>query len=175
MPKIFTALLIGSVTLALSGCGAFYPNWGATGLPESPTSQEATSETESNSPTAQPQASETPTITESATPSQTANSELAQTGVEIIMASVDEGAGILMVVAQMPALMESGGKCILRFISGSVEKSVEVKAEPSSDYTQCFPVEIELSELPRGTGVVTVSYISAEHVGLSKGQSVVIP
>jgi hypothetical protein len=65
--------------------------------------------------------------------------------------------------------------CKMRFIGSDVEKELEVRAEPSSDYTQCFPIEFPLSELPSGNGVVTVSYDSEFHFGSSSATSVVIP
>jgi hypothetical protein len=52
---------------------------------------------------------------------------------------------------------------------------MEVRAEPSSDYTQCFPIEFPLADLPSGNGIVTVSYESASHFGLSPASSVVVP
>jgi hypothetical protein len=90
------------------------------------------------------------------------------------MAVPEPDYGVLTVIAQLPKLSESGGKCIFKFIGGDVEKSLEVKAEPSSDYTQCFPIEFPLSDLPKGNGVVTVSYESEGHFGTSAPVSVVI-
>jgi hypothetical protein len=82
---------------------------------------------------------------------------------------------VLTVVAQVPNLSESDGKCTMRFLGNNIEKVLEVKAEPSSDYTQCFPIEFPLSDLPRGNGVVTVTYDSERHTGVSAATSVVIP
>jgi hypothetical protein len=95
--------------------------------------------------------------------------------VTIIMAVAEPDFGVLTVVAQIPGLSESGGMCKMRFIGSDVEKELEVRAEPSSDYTQCFPIEFPLSELPSGNGVVTVSYDSEFHFGTSPATSVVIP
>jgi hypothetical protein len=101
--------------------------------------------------------------------------EKVQTEVTIIMAVAEPDFGVLTVVAQIPGLSESGGMCKMRFIGSDVEKELEVRAEPSSDYTQCFPIEFPLSELPSGNGVVTVSYDSEFHFGTSPAASVVIP
>lgn len=173
-------LLVSSALLlsaTLAGCSAFYPNWGATGLPEEPeiTQSEEPTEDPSSTPTqtesAEPESTETPTEE----PSEEPEVERIQTQVEIIMAVAEPDFGVLTVVAQVPGIAEVGGKCIMRFIGSDTEKTFEVRAEPSSDYTQCFPIEFPLSELPSGTGVVTVSYESDFHFGTSPASSVVIP
>ena len=176
MPK-FRALVLASATLLLlSGCSVFYPNWGATELPEEPTLSTTPAETETV--TAEPE----PTVTEeepSAEPEPTETEEpeieRVQTEVTIIMAVAEPDFGVLTVVAQIPGLSEAGGFCTMRFIGSDVERELEVRAEPSSDYTQCFPIEFPLSELPSGNGVVTVSYDSELHFGTSPATSVVIP
>ena len=168
MPRIFAIATLSATSLMLTGCSVFYPNWGATTFPE-PT--QTTSETASAEPsaTAEPTPSETPTETASAEPTatETAAVKRKSVDVEIIMAIPDTGAGVLTVVAQVPTLSEAGGKCTMKFISGDTEKTLEVKAEPSSDYTQCFPIEYPLADLPNGNGVVTVTYESEGHVGTS--------
>ena len=176
MPR-FRALALASATLLiLSGCSVFYPNWGATELPEEPTMSAVPSETETV--TAEPE----PTDTEmeaSAEPEPTETEEpeieKVQTEVTIIMAVAEPDFGVLTVVAQIPGLSESGGMCKMRFIGSDVEKELEVRAEPSSDYTQCFPIEFPLRELPSGNGVVPVSYASQFHFGTSPAASVVLP
>jgi len=176
MPK-FRALALASATLLLlTGCSVFYPNWGATELPEEPTLSATPTETETV--TAEPE----PTVTEeeqSAEPEPTETEEpvveRVQTEVTIIMAVSEPDFGVLTVVAQVPGLSEAGGLCKMRFIGSDVERELEVRAEPSSDYTQCFPIEFPLSDLPSGNGVVTVSYESELHFGTSPATSVVIP
>jgi len=176
MPK-FRALALASATLLLlTGCSVFYPNWGATELPEEPTLSATPTETETV--TAEPE----PTVTEekqSAEPEPTETEEpvveRVQTEVTIIMAVAEPDFGVLTVVAQVPGLSEAGGLCKMRFIGSDVERELEVRAEPSSDYTQCFPIEFPLSDLPSGNGVVTVSYESELHFGTSPATSVVIP
>lgn len=173
----FRALALASATLlTLTGCSVFYPNWGATELPEEPTL--SASPQESETVTAEPE----PTNTEveasvEPEPTETEEPEIekVQTEVTIIMAVAEPDFGVLTVVAQIPGLSESGGMCKMRFIGSDVEKELEVRAEPSSDYTQCFPIEFPLSELPSGNGVVTVSYDSEFHFGTSPATSVVIP
>ena len=176
MPR-FRALALASATLLiLSGCSVFYPNWGATELPEEPTMSAVPTETETV--TAEPEPTDTE-IEASAEPEPTETEEpeieKVQTEVTIIMAVAEPDFGVLTVVAQIPGLSESGGMCKMRFIGSDVEKELEVRAEPSSDYTQCFPIEFPLSELPSGNGVVTVSYDSEFHFGTSAATSVVIP
>jgi hypothetical protein len=166
MPRFRTILTAGVTLTLLTGCSVFYPNWGAEGLPEeeliteSPTAEEAPTETQSAEPTE--------TATETAKPKIKAT-------VDVLMAVVDEDVGVLTVVAQIPRISESDGTCTVRFLGGSVEKTLEVAAEPSSDYTQCYPIELPLSDLPSGNGVVTVTYESERHIGESGATSVVIP
>ena len=166
MPK-FRTILTAAITLTLlTGCSVFYPNWGAEGLPED------------QSITESPTAEETPTETQSAEPTETATETAKpkiKASVDVLMAVVDEDLGILTVVAQIPRISESDGTCTVRFLSGTVEKTLEVAAEPSSDYTQCYPIELPLSDLPSGNGVVTVTYESERHIGESAATSVVIP
>ena len=173
-------LLASSAVLlsrTLVGCSAFYPNWGATGLPEEPEVTETSSPTEEpsqepiESETAEPEPSEEP----SAEPSEEPSVAAVQTQVDIIMAIAEPDYGVLTVVAQIPGISEAGGKCIMRFIGSDKEATMEVRAEPSSDYTQCFPIEFPLADLPSGNGIVTVSYQSDFHFGTSPASSVVIP
>lgn len=165
------------LSLTLVGCSAFYPNWGATGLPEEPEVTETSSPTEEpsqepiESETAEPEPSEEP----SAEPSEEPSVAAVQTQVDIIMAIAEPDYGVLTVVAQIPGISEAGGKCIMRFIGSDKEATMEVRAEPSSDYTQCFPIEFPLADLPSGNGIVTVSYQSDFHFGTSPASSVVIP
>ncbi len=165
------------LSLTLVGCSAFYPNWGATGLPEEPELAETTETSEA--PTAEPTESEAsePEVTAEPTvePTEQATVERVQTQVDLIMAIAEPDYGVLTVVAQIPGVAESGGKCIMKFIGSNKEVSYEVRAEPSSDYTQCFPIEFPLSDLPSGNGIVTVTYESEFHFGTSPASSVVIP
>ena len=165
------------LSLTLVGCSAFYPNWGATGLPEEPEIVETLDPTEeptvepTESESAEPEVSVEPTTEATEEP----NIQAVQTQVDIIMAVAEPDYGVLTVVAQIPGISEAGGKCIMRFIGSDKEATMEVRAEPSSDYTQCFPIEFPLEDLPSGNGIVTVSYESDFHFGTSPASSVVIP
>jgi hypothetical protein len=108
------------------------------------------------------------------TETETANAKL-PAEVVILMAVAEPDFGVLTIVAQIPNLSETGGTCTMRFLGNNIEKKLQVKAEPSSDYTQCFPIEFPLADLPRGNGVVTVTYESERHSGVSAATSVVIP
>jgi len=178
MPR-FRALVLASATLLiLSGCSVFYPNWGATELPEEPELSQTPTVTETVTAEPEPVDAESTPSNEpepESTETQEPEIEKLQTEVTIIMAVAEPDFGVLTVVAQVPGLSEAGGMCTLRFIGSDVERELEVKAEPSSDYTQCFPIEFPLSELPSGNGVITVSYDSEFHFGTSPASSVVIP
>ena len=171
MPR-FRLLFIGVLSSALlTGCSIFYPNWGATGLPEETQTAATESDqvaTESTSTTETTEPEPQPIETETAVAKLPAE-------VVILMAVAEPDFGVLTIVAQVPNLSETGGTCTMRFLGNNIEKTLQVKAEPSSDYTQCFPIEFPLAELPRGNGVVTVTYESERHSGVSAATSVVIP
>lgn len=175
MPRKFAAVVLALASLALSGCSVFYPNWGATSLPTETNSAPVISESASEEPSAteDAEANVEPSESPTAEHSETAIKRK-ETSVEIIMAMVDQDAGVLTVVAQLPEVVDQGGVCTFKFIGGSVTKSLTGKAEPSSDYTQCHPIEFELKDLASGDGVITVSYESEGYFGESAGQSVVI-
>jgi hypothetical protein len=172
MRILLKSLAVSALLLTLTGCSVFYPNWGATSLPEPVTESESVA------------AEETPAAeatTEEATPEETQTPEetkepivRTEVAVEIIMAVPEPSIGVLTVVAQIPGMTESGGKCIFKYLGNGVTRTKEVKAEPSSEYTQCFPIEFPLKDLPSGNGVVTVSYESEGHFGTSAPTSVVI-
>ena len=177
MRRFFLVTSALAISATLTGCSAFYPNWGATGLPEEP---ELTQSAEPTASASEPEVTESPVeVQASEEPTQETTEEAAvvrvQTAVEIIMAVPEPDFGVLTVVAQIPGISEAGGKCIMRFIGSDKEATMEVRAEPSSDYTQCFPIEFPLDDLPSGNGIVTVAYESDLHFGLSPASSVVIP
>lgn len=173
MTKFFAFLTLSASAVVLTGCSVFYPNWGATSLPDEPTEQVTETVTEEPEPTASETATETaePEPTES----ETQKPEPKKTTVEIIMAVAEPDVGVLTVVARAPEVIDEGGKCTVRFQSGNFDKKFTVKAEPSADYTQCHPIEIPLKDLVAGEGIVTVSYSSDNYVGTSAASSVVIP
>jgi hypothetical protein len=172
-------LLVGAslifASLILSGCGVFYPNWGATALPEEPvatieTNQEAEISAEPEA-SVEPKTSSTPEETETPVPA----IDQLPADVVILIAEAYSDTGMLEVVAQVQGITESGGTCTMRFIGSDIEKIVKVSAQSASDYTQCFPIEVPLSDLPSGSGIVTVRYESEFHLGTSAASSVVIP
>ena len=172
MRNIVKTLMVVAISLSLTGCSVFYPNWGATSLPEPVTESQTITEEE---PTGTEETQTEPTPEETATPEETKEPIVRkEVSVEIIMAVPEPSVGALTVVAQIPSMSETGGKCIFKYLGNGVSKTMEVKAEPSSDYTQCFPIEFPLKDLPSGNGVVTVSYESEGHFGTSAPTSVVI-
>lgn len=177
--SLFRMLTLSSATLlALTGCSTFYPNWGATGLPEEPTIDPTPTETVTV--TADPEPTDTfeveadPEVT--AEPTESAEPAVVQKNAEvaIIMAIPEADFGVLSVVAEVLGITEYEGTCTLRFIGSDQEKTATAVASPSSDYTVCA-FEYPLSELPSGNGVVTVSYESDRYFGRSPASSVVIP
>ena len=172
MRNFVKTLMVVAISLTLTGCSVFYPNWGATSLPEPATESQTITEEE---PTATEETQAEPTPEETAAPEETKEPIVRkEVSVEIIMAVPEPSVGVLTVVAQIPSMSETGGKCIFKYLGNGVSKTMEVKAEPSSDYTQCFPIEFPLKDLPSGNGVVTVSYESEGHFGTSAPTSVVI-
>lgn len=157
MKKIAAILAFSALTLSLSGCALLYPNWGTTQNP-------GTSESAQPSTSSSTSASETPTAPAKG-----------KATVVIDQANVDATAGVVDVVAEITNFNEDGGLCTLTIQAGNQSKKVSVKAEANVTTTQCYPMEISLSGLPKGTALVTVSYDSAAHAGVSAGQSVVIP
>lgn len=172
MRNFVKTLMVVAISLTLTGCSVFYPNWGATSLPEPATESQTITEEE---PTATEETQTELTPEETAAPEETKEPIVRkEVSVEIIMAVPEPSVGVLTVVAQIPSMSETGGKCIFKYLGNGVSKTMEVKAEPSSDYTQCFPIEFPLKDLPSGNGVVTVSYESEGHFGTSAPTSVVI-
>jgi hypothetical protein len=169
MRNFARTLAVAAVLLTLTGCSIFYPNWGATSLPEPVTESQTVSPEATVAPEESATTAETPTPEETKEP--IVRKEIA---VEIIMAVPEPAIGVFTVVARIPSLSEAGGKCIFKYLGNGVTKTMEVKAEPSSDYTQCFPIEFPLKDLPSGNGVVTVSYESEGHFGISAPTSVVV-
>jgi hypothetical protein len=88
---------------------------------------------------------------------------------------VDATAQVVSVLAQVTNFNEDGGTCTLTIQAGNQSKTMSVKAESNVTTTQCFPMELSLSGLPKGTALVTVTYESPTHFGVSAGRSVLIP
>jgi hypothetical protein len=144
---------------SLSGCALIYPNWGTD---QNPSTSQSPSATET---------SPTPTPSDSASPTPTVG--LAK--FNIIELDFDPSANAVFVVAEMLSAAENGGKCTATFSSGSVKKSVSVKAEANATTTQCFPAYIPATGLPKGKGSVTITYESPTYAGTSQAFGVVIP
>lgn len=174
----FTLLILMAVSL--SACSAFYPNWGAEAPQDAFSNDAAPIDDKDSSSIDQATASET-SNQESVVPEEIdaeagpEQAVLTKVDVEIYSAMVYEEEGILEVIAQGIGFVEDGGSCTLRFLSGETEKTMTVDAVSSSDYTQCSPIDLSLSDLPSGSGVVSVSYESTLHAGTSSPFSVVIP
>ena len=153
-----------TIAAAISGCSVLYPHWGATDFPtDGPTS--TSSSVPQPSASASASASVTPTPT--AKPVQAAKVQLMQVNVDATNQVVD-------VVAAVTNATEDGGQCTLTVASGSTSKSQTVRAESNVDTTQCFPMEVSLVGLAKGTGSVTVTYKSPAYVGSSLSQTITI-
>lgn len=174
--KLFSIAIVAGLTL--TGCSAFVPSWNA-----QPTPIEIDNETEpadvNEVPETEPETEQTepanPTETAEQDPEPTEVIERSSVTVEVIsaMAYVDEGQ--LEVIAQVFDVVEDGGECTLKLLAGDFSTEQTVGANRSSNYTQCAPIDIPLSELPGGTAVVSVSYLSENYEGESASVSVVIP
>ena len=175
MARAFKVLALASSLALLAGCSVFYPNWGATSLPEEPANSTSETTDSAAGETQEPEATESATETAAPEESETQKPEPKKTTVELIMAVVEPELKILTVVAQLPGVSDEGGSCTFRFQAGDFEKKLTVKAEPSASYTQCYPIEVPLSQLRSGAGLVTVSYKSDLYVGTSAASSVDIP
>lgn len=157
MKKLRFLVICFTLIGVLSGCTLLYPNWGK------PTDSPKPTDTSTPSPTE--------TETESPKPTPT-NKEKAE--VEIMDAYVDTPNGILQVIAAVTNFSEDGGTCTASFNGGGKTVSVSTKAESNAANTQCKPIEIPLGGLPRGAGVVTVTYDSAKKHGISPSVAVTI-
>ena len=175
MARAFKVLALASSVALLAGCSVFYPNWGATSLPEEPANSTSEPTDSVTGETHEPEATEPAAETAAPEESETQKPEPKKTTVELIMAVVEPELKILTVVAQLPGVSDEGGSCTFRFQAGDFEKKLTVKAEPSASYTQCYPIEVPLSQLKSGAGLVTVSYKSDLYVGTSAASSVDIP
>ena len=163
------AKFLGRVTVAiagtalaaatLSGCSVLYPHWGATDFPTDCPSSTATAP------------SATATATASASPSATAKPVQAAK-VQVMQLNVDATNGVVDAVAQVSNVAEDGGQCTLTVTSGSTSKQQVVRAESNVDTTQCFPMEVSLAGLAKGSASVVVTYKSAGYVGSSSSETI---
>ncbi len=152
-------VLLGVASVA--GCSLLYPNWGTNVSPSdsmtvAPTEPAATETTE-------PEPTET----------QAVNKRNAK--VEIMMADVDTSAKSISVIAQVVGIAESSGTCTLTFQGANSNETLTVKAEANVSDTQCFPMNLSYTNLPKGAGLVTVTYESEGYKGTSAASAVTIP
>mgnify|MGYP000063538271 CR=1 FL=1 len=165
MKKLIATLGGAALVLTLAGCSFFYPNWGEKTPPiGTPSASDFPTSSES------PSSSTNPSSSASATPSQPAK---LVAKLNILQSNVDSTG--ISVIAEAQNFSEDGGSCILTFTNGTVKKSITVKAESNASDTQCFPMNLPLTGLPKGPGLVTVTYSSSTHIGTSAAIAVTIP
>jgi hypothetical protein len=153
---IFTTLV---AVATVAGCALFYPNIGSDETPSDPMNPTPT--------TSEPSA----TPSESQTPSE-APKELAKPRVLFYEVS----GGNLQIIGEVVNFAEDGGECIVTFYTGDTPIVMErVPAEHNVTTTQCFPLTIALSRLPKGVGEVVIGYESAKYEGESARVEVNIP
>jgi hypothetical protein len=154
---IFTTLV---AVATLAGCALFYPNIGSGESPSDPLNPSPSV----SEPTAEPTESESPTTAPS--------KELAKPRVlfyEIVGSN-------LQVIGEVVNFAEDGGECIVTVYSGNTPIVLErVPAEHNVTTTQCFPLNIALSRLPKGIVDVSIGYESAKYEGTSEKFEVIIP
>jgi hypothetical protein len=166
MKRLSLFSVSATAVLLLAGCGLFYPNAGNNESPSdpmnpSPSSSQTPDSTES--PSASPTPSEPEVVKENAKP-------------RVLFTEIDYSTMELLVVAEIVNFAESTGTCTVSFVSGGVSiAEVSAEAEANVTTTQCFPMRLLLSKLPKGMGVVVVSYDSEKYAGSSKEFEVEIP
>jgi hypothetical protein len=154
---IIVTTLVAVATLA--GCALFYPNLGSNESPSDP-----------QNPTPTPSET-TPEPTESKSPS-AAPKELAKP--RLVFYEI-AGAN-LQIIAEVVNFAEDGGACSVTVYSGNTPVAMEkVSAEHNVTTTQCFPVLIPLSKVPKGIGQVVIGYESEKYQGESEKFEVIIP
>lgn len=154
--KFLKLAAVAVLGISLAGCSLLYPHWGATTFP-------------TDGPSSSSSASAVPTSSSSASP--TASTKPVQAAkVVILQNNVDATAGVIDVVAQVSNVAEDGGQCTLTVTSGNTTKSQTVRAESNVDSTQCYPMEVSLAGLAKGSASMTVTYKSAGYLGSSAPQ-----
>jgi hypothetical protein len=84
--------------------------------------------------------------------------------------------GNLQIIGEVVNFAEDGGECIVTFYTGNTPVVMErVPAEHNVSTTQCFPLTIALSRLPKGVGEVVIGYESEKYEGQSERFEVNIP
>lgn len=151
-----------TLTASLTGCSVLYPNWNTTANPG-----------DSSTPSSSSSVTPTETASASATPTPTAAKAKAQ--IAFVDSGVDSAGGVIFAVAEVTNVVEDGGLCTLTFIGAGKTKTITGKAEANATDTQCHPLELSLAGLPKGAGLITITYNSATHVGTSAAVAVTIP
>jgi hypothetical protein len=163
MKRALLSLLSLVAAATLAGCALFYPNIGSTESPSDPMDPSPTP-TVSESPTQEPSESPTPEVVKQ------------EAKPRLLDYFIDQGSGTLILIGEVINFAEDGGECIITFYSGNTPIIQErVPAEHNITTTQCFPLNIGLSRLPKGIGSVTVSYESEKYAGDSARFEVIIP
>jgi hypothetical protein len=152
-----TLLVVG-----LSGCSLLYPNWNTTAKPG-----------DSSTPSASSSAAASASA--SATPSPTPSLPVVKAQISLLDSGVDTAGGNVYAVAEITNVVEDGGTCTLTFIGAGKTQKVTGKAEANATDTQCHPLQMPLAGLPKGAGLITVSYASPTHAGTSAAVAVTIP
>jgi hypothetical protein len=153
---IFTTLV---AVATMAGCALFYPNIGSNETPSDPLNP---------TPTAS-ETTEAPVATETPAP---VVKELAKPRIVFY----DIVGTDIQVVGEVLNFAENGGECIVTFYSENTPVVLErVPAEANVSTTQCFPLTISLSRLPKGKIDLVVSYESERYEGQSEVTEVVIP
>ena len=159
MKRFFLVATVFGAVVTLAGCALFYPNMGSNETPSDPMDPS-------------PSSSETtPTPTNSSSPTVEAK-QLAKPRVQFYEIS----GGDLLIIGEVVNFAEDGGECVVTFYSGNTPVVMErVKAEHNVTTTQCFPLTIPLSKLPKGIGEVVIGYESEKYFGESEKFEVIIP
>lgn len=155
-----TVILVASASL--TGCSVLYPNWNTTAAPG-----------DSSTPSSSSSSAASTSASESPSPTPTVARKKAQ--IAWVDSGIDTAAGVIYAVGEITNVVEDGGTCTLTFIGAGKTKTVTGKAEVNATDTQCHPLEISLSGLPKGAGLMTISYDSPTYVGTSTAVAVTIP
>ncbi len=156
-PLIFLTVV---AVATLAGCALFYPNLGNNESPSDPLNPTSSAVEPSQEPTA------------SDSPSPASTKAVAKPRILFYEISGSD----LQIVGEVINFAEENGECIITFYSGNSPIIMErVPAEPNVTTTQCFPLTVGLSRLPKGIVEVVVGYESERYEGQSEKTEVIIP
>lgn len=148
---------------ALAGCSILYPNWNTTAKPGDSSTPATPGSTSTASASTEPTPTSTPTAARS------------KAQISWVDSGVDTAGGVIYGVGEITNVVEDGGTCTLTFIGAGKTKAISGKAESNATDTQCHPLELPLTGLPKGAGLITLSYDSPTHIGTSTTVAVNIP